>query len=93
MTSTTLLGLVAAACTTASFVPQVVKAWRSGSSADLSLGMYSLFTVGIALWLAYGIAIRDVPVIASNAITLGLVAAILVHIVRARPRGGVPPAG
>ncbi|WP_420457189.1 SemiSWEET family sugar transporter [Rubrivirga sp.] len=88
MTGTTLLGLAAAACTTASFVPQVVKAWRSGSSADLSLGMYGLFTVGIVLWLAYGILLSDVPIIVANVVTLVLVASILVHIVRYRRREG-----
>ena len=73
MTGITLLGLAAAACTTASFIPQVVKAWRSGSSADLSLGMYVLL-------------VRDLPIIAANAVTLVLVASLLVHILRTRPR-------
>lgn len=91
MSGVTLLGLAAAACTTVSFVPQVLKAWRSGSSADLSLGMYGLFTVGIVLWLVYGIAVRDVPIIVANVVTLALVLSILVHILRARPRR--PPAG
>ena len=91
MSAVTVLGLVAATLTTASFVPQVLKAWRSGSSADLSLGMYSLFAAGIALWLAYGIAIRDLPIIASNVVTLVLVLSILVHILRfGTPR---PPEG
>ena len=90
MSGVTVLGLVAAALTTASFVPQVLKAWRSGSSADLSLGMYGLFATGIVLWLAYGIAIRDLPIIVANGATLALVLSILVHILRFnRPR---PPA-
>ncbi|PAP77593.1 SemiSWEET family sugar transporter [Rubrivirga marina] len=90
MSGVTLLGLVAAACTTASFVPQVLKAWRSGSSADLSLGMYGLFTLGIVLWLAYGLLIRDTPIIVANVVTLVLVLSILVHILRfGKPR---PPA-
>ncbi|MAQ92311.1 hypothetical protein B1759_18745 [Rubrivirga sp. SAORIC476] len=86
MTGITLLGLAAAACTTASFIPQVVKAWRSGSSADLSLGMYVLITLGIGLWLVYGLLVRDLPIIAANAVTLVLVASLLVHILRTRPR-------
>jgi MtN3 and saliva related transmembrane protein len=77
MNAITVLGLVAAAFTTASFVPQVVKTWRSGSSADLSLGMYSLFTVGIVLWLVYGVLIRDLPIILANVITLLLVLTVL----------------
>ncbi|WP_412067092.1 SemiSWEET family sugar transporter [Rubrivirga sp. IMCC43871] len=72
MTAVTVLGMVAAACTMSSFVPQVVKTWRSGSSADLSIGMYALLTVGAALWLAYGLAIRDLPVIVTNFVTLAL---------------------
>ena len=86
MSAVTLLGLAAATLTTAAFVPQVLKAWRSGSSADLSLGMYALFTTGIALWLAYGLLTGDLPIIAANAVTLGLVLSILVHIVRSRRR-------
>ena len=82
MTGITLLGLAAAACTTASFIPQVVKAWRSGSSADLSLGMYVLITLGIGLWLVYGLLVRDLPIIAANAVTLVLVASLLLHILR-----------
>lgn len=77
MDAVTLLGLAAAVFTTASFVPQVVKTWRSGSSTDLSLGMYALFTVGIVLWLAYGVLIRDLPIILANVVTLALVLAVL----------------
>lgn len=88
MTRTTALGLVATTLTTApspaGVVPQVLKAWRSGSSADLSLGMSGLFTAGIVLWLAYGLLLGDLPIIAANAVTLGLVLSILAHIVRAR---------
>jgi len=82
MSGTTLLGLVAATLTTAAFVPQVVKAWRSGSSADLSLGMYVLITAGIALWLAYGLLTGDLPIIVANGVTLALAGSILFHIVR-----------
>lgn len=77
MTATTLLGLAAASLTTSAFVPQVVKVWRSGRSDDLSLGMFALMTVGILLWLAYGILERDLPLIAANAVTLVLNLAIL----------------
>ena len=73
-----LLGLLAAFCTTVAFVPQLVKVWRSRSANDISLGMFLLMTLGIALWLLYGIAILDLPLIVANAITLGLAASILV---------------
>ncbi len=72
------LGLLAAFCTTISFVPQLVKVWRSRSANDISLGMFTLMTTGIALWLTYGIAILDMPLIVANAITLCLAASILV---------------
>jgi len=73
-----LLGLLAAFCTTVAFVPQLVKVWRSRSANDISLGMFLLMTLGIALWLLYGIAILDLPLIVANAITLCLAASILV---------------
>ncbi|GLH78424.1 hypothetical protein SSBR45G_33330 [Bradyrhizobium sp. SSBR45G] len=74
---TTLIGLGAAACTTSSFLPQVIKAWRSRSTTDISTGMFVLLTTGNAMWLLYGALISDVPLVVANAITLGLVTAIL----------------
>ena len=73
----TLLGLVAACVHDGAFVPQVLKTWRSGSSSDLSLGMYGLLAVGIVLWLVYGVLIRDLPVVLANGVTLLLVLAVL----------------
>lgn len=71
------LGLLAGTLTTIAFVPQVLKTWRSRSAEDLSLGMFSLFTVGIALWLVYGFWIQALPLILTNTITLGLAATLL----------------
>lgn len=71
------LGLLAGTLTTISFVPQVIKTWRSGSADDLSLGMFSIFTVGITLWLIYGLWIGALPLIVSNVITLGLASTLL----------------
>ncbi|MBF2052614.1 MAG: SemiSWEET transporter [Candidatus Sericytochromatia bacterium] len=71
------LGLLAGTLTTIAFVPQVLKTWRSRSAEDLSLGMFSLFTVGIALWLIYGFWIKALPLILTNTITLGLAATLL----------------
>ncbi len=67
-----LLGLVAGACTTIAFIPQVVKTWRSKSARDLSLGMFSIFSLGVALWMIYGFIRNDIPVIVANLITLVL---------------------
>ena len=74
---TRLVGLGAAFCTTVAFLPQVVRAWRTRSTADLSLGMFLIFTMGIFLWLVYGLMLRDVPLIAANGTTFVLSATIL----------------
>ncbi|MDZ7755750.1 SemiSWEET transporter [Rhodohalobacter sp.] len=73
----TLIGLAAGFCTTAAFLPQVIKTWKSKSAKDLSLGMYSIFCTGVLLWLIYGIMISDLPIILANAITLILAVSIL----------------
>jgi MtN3 and saliva related transmembrane protein len=76
-TLATCFGLAAAFCTTVAYVPQVVKAWRSKRTADISLGMFTLMVTGITLWLIYGLMMSDLPLILSNAVTLALVASIL----------------
>lgn len=72
-----LLGLTAGSLTTIAFLPQVIKTWKSRSAKDLSLGMFSLFCLGVVLWLIYGIMVRDVPVIAANLLTLMLASTLL----------------
>ena len=72
------VGFLAAIFTTFAFVPQVIKVWRTRSTADISLGMYSLFTLGVALWLAYGILLDAWPIILANIVTLLLAGAVLV---------------
>jgi MtN3 and saliva related transmembrane protein len=71
------LGLVAGALTTIAFLPQLVKTWRTRSARDIALGMFVLFTVGVALWLVYGVLTGARPVIAANAVTLTLALVIL----------------
>jgi MtN3 and saliva related transmembrane protein len=68
----TILGLAAGFLTTTSFLPQVVKTWRTRSARDLSYGMILLFLSGISLWLVYGVQIRSLPIILANAATIGL---------------------
>lgn len=72
-----LIGYLAAALTTCSFVPQALHTFRTRDVSGISLGMYSVFTVGIALWLVYGLALSAWPIVAANAITLALAATIL----------------
>jgi MtN3 and saliva related transmembrane protein len=76
-TLATPLGLVAGTLTTLSFLPQLLKAWKSRSTHDISTGMFSMLAVGVLLWLIYGLVTTDIPVIAANAITLVFVALIL----------------
>jgi MtN3 and saliva related transmembrane protein len=72
-----IIGTIAATCTTVSFVPQVLKIIKTKNTRDLSLGMYSTFTFGVAMWLAYGLMIDSFPVIFANAITLCLTSLVL----------------
>jgi len=72
-----LIGTAAATLTTVAFVPQVLHTWRSRDTAGISLGMVSLFSVGIALWLYYGILLSAWPVIIANVVTLALTACLL----------------
>ena len=71
------IGYAAAALTTASFVPQAVLTVRTRNVSGISLGMYASFTVGVALWLVYGIHLQRWPIIVANAITLSLALVIL----------------
>ncbi|CAD6491457.1 MAG: PQ loop repeat protein [Candidatus Argoarchaeum ethanivorans] len=78
----TILGLVAATCTTISFLPQAIKTIRSKHTKDLSFGMYTVLTIGVFLWFVYGIFIKDIPVILANGITLVFTATILYLIIK-----------
>lgn len=74
---TTFIGLIAATCTTASFLPQVIKTWRSKKTKDISFLMYAILALGLFLWLVYGVIIRDYPLILANSISLGLALCVL----------------
>ena len=76
-TTASAVGYAAAILTTISFVPQVLKVWRTRSARDVSLGMYSLFTLGIFTWLVYGGLIESWPVILANFVTLVLAGMVL----------------
>ncbi len=84
MTTTELIGYAAAGLTTCSFVPQAWLTFRTRNVSGISLGMYSVFTLGVALWLAYGLLLEAWPVVAANAVTLALALAILVMKLRFR---------
>ena len=78
------IGTVAATLTTASFVPQVLHTFRTKDVSGISLGMYSAFTVGVGLWLVYGLLLDAWPIIIANAITEALALCILVMKLRYR---------
>ncbi len=85
--ATDWIGYIAACLTTLSFVPQVWHTWRSRNVAGISLGMYAAFTLGVLLWLIYGILIWAWPVIVANLLTLFLSLSILAMKLRyTRPR-------
>jgi MtN3 and saliva related transmembrane protein len=75
--NTEWLGFAAAALTTGSFIPQALMTIRTRNTSGISLGMYLVFTTGVAVWLAYGFAIDSWPMILANTITLALAAVIL----------------
>ncbi len=91
-TTIELLGYAAAALTTTSFVPQALRIVRTRNTEGISLGMYGILTAGIALWMAYGVAIGSAPVILANGITLVLATTILTLTVRSRRTARALPA-
>jgi MtN3 and saliva related transmembrane protein len=84
---TTLIGLAAASCTTASYVPQLKKCWDTGRAEDLSKKMILTLGLGIALWVVYGFAQRDVVIILANGISLLLLLGIFYFKWRPQPGG------
>lgn len=72
------IGALAAILTTGAFIPQAWLTWKTRRADGVSLGMYSIFTLGVALWLVYGVIIGAWPVIIANAVTLALALFILV---------------
>ena len=71
------IGIAAAICTTGAFVPQAWKTIKSKDTSSISLEMYLIFTLGVLLWLVYGILIDDFPIIAANTVTFALAFTIL----------------
>ncbi|XVJ68553.1 MAG: SemiSWEET transporter [Rhizobacter sp.] len=83
------LGYVAATLTTAAFVPQAWLTFRTRDVSGISLGMYSAFTAGVALWLAYGWVLQAWPIVVANFVTLLLAISILLMklLIRQSPPG------
>jgi MtN3 and saliva related transmembrane protein len=80
----TLIGLIAAAGTTVSYVPQLHKCWVTGKAGDLSLKMFCILAFGVAMWVIYGVLKQDAVIILANSISLCLLAGILFFKLRER---------
>ena len=72
-----IIGYCAAFLTTVAFLPQAIQSWRTKDVSGISLGMYTLFTIGVGLWLIYGLIIEKWPLILANAVTFALAPSIL----------------
>jgi MtN3 and saliva related transmembrane protein len=84
MSSPELIGYLAAILTTCSFVPQAWLTFRTRDVRGISLGMYSVFAAGVALWLTYGVLLHAWPIVIANGITLALAVCILAMKLRYR---------
>jgi MtN3 and saliva related transmembrane protein len=79
-----LIGTVAAILTTASFFPQAWHTFRTRDVSGISLGMFSLLTLGVGMWTAYGILLEAWPIIIANTITFTLALMVLLMKLRYR---------
>ena len=77
-----VIGAIGATLTTIAFDPQVIQIWRSKSARDISLPMYSSFTLGVVCWLTYGVLISSTLIIVTNIITLLLAASVILMKIR-----------
>lgn len=77
MNSESIIGFVAAACTTASYFPQLRKCWVTKSAGDLSLKTFLVLTIGIGLWIVYGVFRSDLIIILANSLSLCALLGIL----------------
>jgi MtN3 and saliva related transmembrane protein len=84
MDFTTLIGLVAAFCTTVSYYPQLKKCWTTGSAGDLSSKTFITLSAGVGLWVVYGFLKNDFVIIIANAVSLALLMGILYFKLRDR---------
>ena len=84
----TLLGTAAGLCTTLSFVPQVVKAWREGDSQAISLRMYWVSLAAFVLWMVHGLMVERMPIVVFNAFNLILGGLVLWLALKGRKAAG-----
>lgn len=73
----TILGFIAAALTSFSFLAQVIKTWKTKQTKDISLNMYLILGLGISLWIVYGFLIQDIVVISANIVAISFILIII----------------
>lgn len=87
-----MVGYLAAILTTLAFIPQVVRTWRTRSAEDLSFPMLVAFSLGVFLWLVYGVLLESAPMVAANVVTFALSVFLTILQRRFRKRRpAVPP--
>lgn len=86
----TMIGLIAGFLTSVASVPQVIKTYKSRHVRDLSIWQPLLLSVGVALWLIYGMLIRDIPLILANVTPLVCNLALTVMKLKFRPNDPQP---
>lgn len=72
MNITQLLGFIGTVLSVITYMPQVIKLWRTKSAKDISMPMLLLLTFGVAVWLAFGIRINDIPLMINNSLILAM---------------------
>ena len=88
MQASDILGYAAAILTSASFIPQAWRTFRTKDVSGISTRMYTVFTLGVAVWLAYGIVLKETPMMVANSVTLVLACAVLAMKLRYGKREG-----
>lgn len=81
-----IIGLIAATCTTAAFLPQVYQTWKTKNVSGLSLPMLTLFFIGVTLWFVYGCYKDSLSLMLANGITIFSVFLLVVFKLRYRNR-------
>ena len=81
-----LIGIIAGICTTTSFVPQIVKIFRTKHARDISMQMFVILTTGIFLWLVYGILLKSFPIVLANTISFLLCLFVIIAKIKYRDR-------
>jgi MtN3 and saliva related transmembrane protein len=75
--SVTLIGSVAGLCTTAAFLPQAIRVWRLKRAEEISLTTFLVFSIGVLVWLIYGLFLDSLPIVLANGVTLVLALTIV----------------